>query len=126
MLETKCFKVGKKESVKMYLNNLLPGTIIKGPEWWPKKVRIQLYNTPAHPIPGRLGAKIDAPLAEMNAGGWDIGFVCQPANSPDCNTFKLAFFHTIQSLQYQKCAKNINNLITHVQEVFAELPLDVC
>ena len=51
---------------------------------------------PAHPIPGRLGAKIDAHLAEMNAGGWDIGFKCQPANSPDCNILDLAFFRTIQ------------------------------
>jgi hypothetical protein len=36
--------VGKKESVKMYLDNLLPEIIIKWPEWWPKKVRIQLDN----------------------------------------------------------------------------------
>ena len=62
----------------------------------------------------------------MNAGGWDIGFVHQPANSPDCNTLDLAFFRAIQSLQYQKCAKNVDELVTHVQEAFAKLPLDVC
>ena len=35
-LETKSFKVGKKESIEMYLDNLLPGIILKWPEWWPK------------------------------------------------------------------------------------------
>ena len=89
-------------------------------------MRLQLDSTPAHPIVEQLGAKIDAHLAEMNAGGWDISFVHQPANSPDCNTLNLAFFRTIQSLQYQKCPKNIDELIAHVQEAFAELPLDVC
>ena len=118
--------MGKKESIEMYLNNLLPGIILKWPEWWPKKVRIQLDNAPAHPVAGKLGAKIDARLAEMNAGGWDISFVHQPANSPDCNTLDLAFFRAIQSLQYQKSPTNIDELIVHVQEAFAELPLDVC
>ena len=73
-----------------------------------------------------MGAKIDARLVEMNAGGWDIGFFHQPANSPDCNTLDLAFFRAIQSLQYQKCPKNIDELIAHVHEAFDELPLDIC
>ncbi len=118
--------MGKKESIEMYLDNLLPGIIMKWPAWWPKMVRIQLDNAPAHPIAGKLGAKIDFSLAEMNAGGWDIGFVHQPANSPDCNTLDLAFFQAIQSLQYQKCAKNVDELVAHVQEAFAKLTLDVC
>ena len=96
------------------------------PEWWPKKVQIQIDNSPAHPIVGRMGAMIDARLVEMNAGGWDIGFENQPANSPDCNTLDLAFFRAIQSLQYQKCAKNINELCAHVLKAFVNLPLDVC
>ena len=37
-LAQKSFKVGKKESIEMYLNNLLPGIILKWPAWWPKKV----------------------------------------------------------------------------------------
>ena len=89
-------------------------------------LRIQLDITPAHPIAGKLGAKIDARLAEMNAGGWDISFVHQPANSPDCNTLDLAFFRTIQSLQYQKFPSNIDELIAHIYESFAEHPLDIC
>jgi hypothetical protein len=126
MLETKSFKLGKKESIEMYLDNLLPGIILKWPEWWPKRVRIQLDNASSHPIAGKLGAKLDARLAEMNAGGWVISFVHQPANSPDCNNLDLAFFRAIQSLQYQKCPRNIDEVIAHIQESFAELPLDVC
>jgi len=34
----KSFKVGKKESIELYLDYLLPGIILKWPEWWPKKV----------------------------------------------------------------------------------------
>ena len=119
MLEAKSFKVGKKEYIKMNLNNLLLGIIAKWPVWWPKKVQIQLDNTPAHPILGKLGAKIDAHLAQMNAGGWDIGFIHQPVNSPDCNTLDLVFFHAMQSLQYQKCPKNIDKLMAHIQKSFA-------
>jgi hypothetical protein len=109
----------KKESIEIYLNNLLPGIFMRWSVWCPKKAGIQLNDVPTHPIPGRLGAKIDACLAEMNTGGWDIGFQWQPAYSPDFNTLDQTFFCTIQSLQYQKCAKNINNLIVHFQEAFA-------
>jgi hypothetical protein len=59
----------------------------------------------------------------MKPGGWNIGFTCQPANSPTCNTLNLAFFHAIQSLQYQTWPKNINDLIVYVHEAFAKLPL---
>ena len=62
----------------------------------------------------------------MYTSGWDTGFVHQPANSPECNTLDLAFFHAIQSLQYQKCPKNIDELTAHVQEAFTKLPLDIC
>jgi hypothetical protein len=66
-------------------------------------------------------------LESWDAGGGGIGFVHQPANSPDCNTlFDLAIFCAIQSLQYQKCPRNIDKLIAHVQESFTEIPLDVC
>ena len=79
----------------MYLDNLFPEIIWKWPEWWPKKMQIQLDNAPAHPVVGKLGAKIDACLAEMNTGGWDISVIHQPANSPGCNTLDLAFFRAI-------------------------------
>ena len=42
------------------------------------------------------------------------------------NTLDLAFFRAIQSLQYQKCGTNIDNLIVHVQEAYVELPFGIC
>ena len=42
------------------------------------------------------------------------------------NTLDLAFFRAIQSLQYQKCGKNIDNLIVHGQEAYVELPFCIC
>jgi hypothetical protein len=48
------------------------------------------------------------------------------ANSPDLNTLDLAFFQAIQSLQYQKPAKNLDEMIGIVHEAYADLPLDVC
>jgi hypothetical protein len=38
----------------------------------------------------------------------------------------LPFFRAIQSLQYQKRAQNLDELIANVEEAYAELPLDVC
>jgi hypothetical protein len=58
--------------------------------------------------------------------GWDIGFALQPANSPDLNTLGLGFFRAIQSLQCQKPAKNLDEMIEIVHEAYADLPLDVC
>ena len=50
----------------------------------------------------------------------------QPANSPNLNTLDLVFFRAIQSLQYQKPAKNLDEMIEIVHEAYADLPLDVC
>ena len=80
-----------------------------------------------HPQPGRLDKRLTQHLAQLrDEAGWDIDFVAQPANSPDTNTLDLAFFRAIQSLQYQKPAKNLDELIANVEEAYAELPIDVC
>jgi hypothetical protein len=75
-----------------------------------------------HPLCIEVGAS----KAEYSTVGWDIYFVTQPANSPDLNTLDLAFFRAIQSLQYQKPAKNLDKMIEIVHKVCADLPLDVC
>ena len=125
----KSFKVGRKESIEMYVTKLLPAIVEKWPVWAEKKVRIQQDNAPAHPKTKQLGIRITTKLAEINATGWDIQFEVprmQPPNSPDCNTLDLAFFRAIQAIQYRKNASNIEELIAHVSEAFDELPLDVC
>jgi len=42
------------------------------------------------------------------------------------NTPDLAFFRAIQSLQYQKPAKNLDKRIEIINEAYTDLPLDVC
>jgi hypothetical protein len=69
-----------------------------------------------------LGKRIAERLAEYSAVGWDINFVTKPANSPGLNTLDLAFFRAIQSLQYQKPAKNLDEMIKIVHEA----PLGIC
>jgi len=70
-----------------------------------------------------LKKRIADRLAEYSAEGWDIGFALQPANLPDLNTLDLGFFRAIQSLQYQKPAKNLDEMIDRVLRAAAHLPL---
>jgi len=75
---------------------------------------------------GKVGSKDRCP-----SGGderrW-MGHQLHPSacKLPDCNILDLAFFRAIQSLQYQKSPTNIDELIAHIHESFAELPLDIC
>lgn len=59
--------------------------------------------------------------AAGQSDGWNIRMLNQPANSPDLNILDLGFFNAIQSLQAQKCAYNIEDLIAAVEESFEEL-----
>ena len=47
-----------------------------------------------------------------------LHFANQPPNSPDFNVLDLGFFNAIQSLQQQKQMRNIDELVTAVQESF--------
>jgi hypothetical protein len=91
-----------------------PGIILKWPEWWPK-VWIKLDNAPAHPIKGKLGAKIDA------TGGWrwDIGFVHQPANP-------LTVYHPWPGLLPRHSVTSMSKVPKEHcgHEAFVELPLN--
>ena len=125
-LETKSVSVGQKETEDMILDNLFSAILGKWPAWEKRRIRIQLYNAPPHPKPGKLGKRIAERLAEYSTVGWDISFVTQPANSLNLNTLDLAFFRAIQSLQCQKPAKNLDEMIKIVHKAYADLPLDVC
>ncbi|ETO67125.1 hypothetical protein F444_15875 [Phytophthora nicotianae P1976] len=45
----------------------------------------------------------------------------QPANSPDINANDLGFFNSLQSLQYKKRAKTIEDLVNNVDSAFKDL-----
>ncbi|XP_047258867.1 uncharacterized protein LOC124891098 [Capsicum annuum] len=47
--------------------------------------------------------------------GFDIRLYFQPSNSPDLNVLDLGFFRAIQSLQYQKAPKKVDELVEAVE-----------
>ena len=92
-------------------------------EKWPrhdrsKGVKIQQDNARPHIKPDDLQFN----TAVSSDDTIPITLHCQPPNSPDMNILDLGFFRAIQSLQYQKCAKSIDELIANVEEAFREMP----
>ncbi|XP_047258880.1 uncharacterized protein LOC124891118 [Capsicum annuum] len=53
--------------------------------------------------------------------GFDIRLCFQPSNSPDLNLLDLGFFRAIQSPQYQKVPKNVDELVEAVERSFDEM-----
>ena len=49
--------------------------------------------------------------------GFHIRLISQPPNSPDFNILNLGFFRAIQTIQYKKNAKTIQDLVPAVQQV---------
>ena len=117
--------VTKDVTSKYCVEKLLPAIVAKWPQWSSKRIRIQQDNATPHPKPG-TDANINAKLAELATDGWDIQFVTQPPNSPDCNTLDLAFFRAIQSIQYQTPSKDMKDLMKNVDAAYEALPLEVC
>ncbi len=119
--------VNPGNTVTMYNEKkLLPAIMKKWLAWEERKVHIQFNNAPCHPKVGKFPAPLRDYLTSVRENGWDIGFYCQPPNSPDCNTLHLAFFRMIQTIQYEKESRNLDKLIANVEEAFNELPLDIC
>jgi hypothetical protein len=75
-------------------------------------IYIQQDNAPSH-------LKLDDPLfcEAAKRDGFDIRLICQPPNSPDFNVLDLGFFRAIQTIQYKKNAKTIQELLPAVQQV---------
>ncbi|XP_057780176.1 uncharacterized protein LOC130998786 [Salvia miltiorrhiza] len=90
-------------------------------EKWPKSYQLK------HIIIQRDNAKPhfnkDDPdfITAANSDGFKVELVCQPANSPDLNVNDLGFFRAIQSLQDDKMAKTIEDLLQNVLISFQEL-----
>lgn len=116
-LELKPVEVNKETYRAMLVNHVLPA--IKSV--WPggREVVIQQDNAKPHISP-------DDPdfVRAATVDGWSISLDCQPAQSPDFNVLDLGFFHSIQTLQFKKRAKNLDELFSNVCEAFAELSCD--
>jgi len=64
-----------------------------------------------------------AKVAELYGGNEDaVKLYTQPAQSPDLNINDLGFFHSLQSIYYQKSPKNSIELIEIVEEAFKTYP----
>ncbi|ETV88280.1 hypothetical protein H257_01572 [Aphanomyces astaci] len=63
-------------------------------------------------------------LAELAKQDWSISLAPQPPNSRDTNILDLGFFAGIQSLQHQKSARSIDELVAHVADAFVEYPFE--
>jgi hypothetical protein len=50
--------------------------------------------------------------------GLDIRLVNQPANSLDLNVLDLGFFSSLQSLNYERISRNLDELIRNVKNEF--------
>jgi hypothetical protein len=87
---------------------------------WPredtkKPIYIQQDNASSHI------ELVDPQFSEVaRQDGFDIRLICQPPNSPDFNILDLGFFRAIQSIQYKKVAKTIQD----VRSLLAQFYLD--
>ncbi|ETV81952.1 hypothetical protein H257_05490 [Aphanomyces astaci] len=98
----------------MVLNNVVPAIKSKFPPQ--SGVIIQQDNASPHKC---------VTTSVLNSRGiLGIEVKNQPPNSPDFNVLDLGFFNSIQSLQYQKSTRTIEELIDAVETSFYELPVD--
>lgn len=113
-LEMKSVKV----NLSVYRSFLIDKVIPRIKEVWPsgRKVIIQQDNAGPH-VKITNAAVVKAGTAD----GWDIRMRCQPPNSPDMNVLDLGFFSSLQSLQFKKRSRSIQQLVNHVEQAFTEL-----
>ena len=86
------------------------------PEERRREIWIQHDNAKPHIAPNDPDFVAAAAL-----NGFNIRLRFQPPNSPDLNVLDLRFFRAIQSLQYQKDARTIDELIQNVEDAFDEM-----
>ncbi|ETV69424.1 hypothetical protein H257_14809 [Aphanomyces astaci] len=72
-----------------------------------KRVVLQHDNATPH------GAITDSALAAVSTDGWTFVMRRQPPNSPDLNVLDLGFFASIQSLQYKKMSRSVDDVVRH-------------
>ncbi|KAH9126531.1 hypothetical protein LEN26_009373 [Aphanomyces euteiches] len=101
------------------VNSVIPMIKEKWPEGSSKTISIQHDNASAHDIRHHPDV-----IAAGCSDGWYISIVNQPPKSSDLNALDLGYFNSIQSLQYQKQAQNIDDLVSAVEASFEELTSD--
>jgi hypothetical protein len=119
-IETKPVSVKKENYLRMIINKVLPSIRSK----WPgattnhceraRNPHIQHNNSPVH-----FNSNHTDWTTASQMGGWSIGLKNQCPNSPDTNECDLGFFWMLQLERWKfPCAKNVDELIEHMQEAF--------
>ncbi|XP_042018944.1 uncharacterized protein LOC121766756 [Salvia splendens] len=116
-LETKSIPSVNKEAMReCLLNQIIPAIKAKWPANASKDIYIQQDNAKPHL------RSFDSQFDELaSSDGFKFHLISQPANSPDTNVLDLGFFRAIQSLQDDKVATNIDELLGNVWSSFEEL-----
>ncbi|ETV96843.1 hypothetical protein H310_10130 [Aphanomyces invadans] len=70
------------------------------------------------------GSITDAVLEGVSTDGWSFKIRKQPPNSPDLNVLDLGFFASIQSLQYKKMSRTVDDVVRNTMEAYGELKYD--
>ncbi|ETV70600.1 hypothetical protein H257_13975 [Aphanomyces astaci] len=74
-----------------------------------------------HDIATPHASVTDADLASVYTNDWTFAMRRQPPNSPDFNVLDLSFFASIQSLQYKKISRTVNDVVRHTMDALSEL-----
>ncbi|XP_042065382.1 uncharacterized protein LOC121808885 [Salvia splendens] len=98
------------------LNQIIPAIKAKWPANASKKIFIQQDNVKPHL---RAADQLFETLASTD--GFEFHLISQPPNSPDTNVLDLGYFRAIQSLQDDKMATSIDDLLRNVFTSFEEL-----
>ncbi|XP_042008973.1 uncharacterized protein LOC121757505 [Salvia splendens] len=116
-LETKPIPSVNKEAMReCLLNQIIPAIKAKWPTNASKEIYIQQDNAKPH-----LKSS-DSQFDDLaSSDGFKFHLISQPANYPDTNVLNLGFFRAIQSLQDDKLATKIDELLGNVWSSFEEL-----
>ncbi|XP_042056531.1 uncharacterized protein LOC121801146 [Salvia splendens] len=116
-IETKPIQSINKEVVKACLQNqIIPTIKVKWPANASKKIFIQQDNVKPH-----LRAADQQFESLASTDRFEFHLISQPPNSPDTNVLDLGYFRAIQSLQDDKIATNVDDLLRNVFTSFEEL-----
>ncbi|KAK9750176.1 hypothetical protein RND81_02G178500 [Saponaria officinalis] len=105
--------ITQKVTKDKLINLLIPAIKQKWPASASKEIIIQQDNAKPH-INGKDKDFIEASTSD----GFNIKLTQQPAMSPDLNILDLGFFRSIQSLQDENPAKNVDELVKNVQDAY--------
>lgn len=117
---TKPLNVDKSVYRNLLMEKVIPSVLEK----WPvdnshQTIILQHDNAKPHISP------TDPELCDfIQSTNWDIKICPQPPNSPDLNILDLGFFRAIASVQHQKNAHNIDDLINAVEDSFESMELE--